>query len=120
MEKNHFFVRYSRQNFEYDAGHGMRKTYEAPEEFVPLSEADFGYFLSFRGYIRDEQGSVTGCLFKGYSEPTVHEVYPGKVYSILSSNTAVDDDGCPEEVSIWHYVEVIPCEELPSGIPGQA
>ena len=77
----------------------------------PLSEADFGDFLSFRGYIRNDQDVVTGCLFKGYGEPTIHEVYPGKVYSILSSTTAVDDDGCPEEVSIWHYVEIISCSE---------
>ncbi|MBR2041251.1 MAG: hypothetical protein IJ945_02650 [Oscillospiraceae bacterium] len=111
MEKNYFYVRYSRQNFEYYAGHGMQKTYEAPETFVPLSEADFGVFLYFNGYIRNEQGAVTGCLFKGYGEPTIHEVYPGKVYSILSSTTTVDDDGCPEEVSIWHYVEIIPCSE---------
>ena len=111
MEKNRFYVRYSRENFEYYAGHGMQKAYEHPESFVPLSEADFGSFLSFNGYIRDEQGAVTGCLFKGYGEPQIHEVYPGKVYSILSSTTTVDDDGCPEEVSIWHYVEILPCQE---------
>ncbi len=108
MEKNYFYVRFSRQNFEYYAGHGMRKTYEVPEAFVPLSEADFGYFLYFRGYIFDDQGAVTGCLFQG---DEIHEVYPGKVYSILASTTAVDDDGCPEDVSIWHYVEIIPCSE---------
>jgi len=111
MEKNHFYIRYSRQNFEYYAGHGMRKTYEVPENFVPLWEADFGDFLSFCGYIRDEQGVVTGCLFKGYGMPEIHEIYPGKVYSILASTTTVDDDGCPEDVSIWHYIEVIPCSE---------
>ena len=111
MEKEYFYVRHSRENFEYYAGHGMRKTYEAPEHFTPLSKADFGYFLGFNGYIRNEQGDVTGCLFKGEGEPQIHEVYPGKVYSILSSTTAVDDDGCPEDVSIWHYVEIIPHSE---------
>ena len=111
MEKESFFVRYSRENFEYYAGHGMRSTYKVPESFVPLSKADFGSFLYFRGYIRNEQGVVTGCLFKGYGEPKIHEVYPGKVYSILSSTTAVDDDGYPEDVSIWHYVEILPYSE---------
>ena len=111
MKKEYFFVRYSRENFEYYAGHGMQKTYGAPEQYVALSKADFDSFLSFRGYICDEQGAVTGCLFKGYGEPKVHEVYPGKTYSILSSTTAVDDDGCPEEVSIWHYVEILPYSE---------
>ena len=46
MDKIYFYVRYSRQNFEYYAGHGMCKTSEVPETFVPLSEADFGHFLS--------------------------------------------------------------------------
>ena len=111
MKENYFYVRFSRENFEYYAGHGMRSTYKAPENFVPLSEADFGYFLSFCGYIRDEQGTVTGCLFQGAGEPKIHEVYPGKTYSILSSTTAVDDDGYPEDVSIWHYVEILPYSE---------
>ena len=108
MEKEHFYVRYNRENFEYYAGHGMRKTYKAPEEFTPLSQTNFGSFLYFRGYISDAQGNVIGCRFKG---DEVHEVYPGKIYSILSSTTAVDDDGCPEDVSIWHYIQLIPYSE---------
>ena len=108
MQKEYFCVRFHRENFEYYAGHGMRKDYESPEEFVPLSKADFGYFLSFRGYILDDQGNVIGCRFEGDS---VEEVYPGKVYSILSSTTCVDDDGCPEEVSIWHYIQLLPYTE---------
>ena len=58
MEKEHFYVRYNRENFEYYAGHGMRKTYKAPEEFTPLSQTNFGSFLYFRGYISDAQGNV--------------------------------------------------------------
>lgn len=107
MQKEYFFVRYHRENFEYYAGHGMRKDYESPDEFVPLSKADLG-FVYFRGYIYDDQGTPIGGLFKG---DELHEVYPGKVYSILYSTTCVDDDGCPEEVSIWHYIQLIPCSE---------
>jgi len=51
---------------------------------------------------------VIGCRFEG---DEVREVYPGKIYSILSSTTAVDDDGCPEDVSIWHYIQLIPYSE---------
>ena len=111
MEKEYFYVRYSREHYEYYAGHGMRATYEVPEEFVPLSEADFGSCLSFCGYIRDEQGTAIGCLFEGEGVSEIHEVYPGKTYSILASITAVDDDGNPEELSIWHDVEILPCSE---------
>ena len=56
MQKEYFFVRYHRENFEYYAGHGMRKDYESPDEFVPLSKADLG-FVYFRGYIYDDQGT---------------------------------------------------------------
>ncbi len=108
MEKEYFYVRHSRENFEYYAGHGLRKEYESPEEFTPLSQARFGGFLYFLGYILDEQGNAIGCRFKG---DAIHEVYPGEIYSILSSTTAVDDDGCPEDVSIWHYIQLIPYSE---------
>ena len=44
MEKEYFYVPYSRENFEYYAGHGMRKSYALPEEFTPLSQDDFGFY----------------------------------------------------------------------------
>ena len=71
------------------------------------SKASFGSFLSFIGHITDDQGNVIGCRFEG---DAVQKVYPDNVYSILSA-TCVDDDGCPEEVSIWHYIQLIPCSE---------
>ena len=45
MQREYFNVRFHRENFEYYAGHSMRKDYESPEEFLPLSKADFGFFF---------------------------------------------------------------------------
>lgn len=36
------------------------------------------------------------------------EYYSGKVYSISVWTTAVDDDGCPEDICIDFYVELVP------------
>ena len=111
MEQEYFYVRYSNRTFEHYSGIGYRDTGGKPENFVPLNQADFGLFLTFRDYIRDETGKVIGCRFKDCEDGTIHEVFPGKVHSISVWTSCVDDDGCPEDVCIHYYVELVPCEE---------
>lgn len=109
MQRSHFLVRSSNRTFEHYSGIGYRDTGGRPEKFVPLNEADLGMHLSAAGYIHDDDGNVIGCRFKDCEDGTIHEIFPGKVYVINVWTTAVDDDGCPEDVCIHYYVELIPC-----------
>ena len=76
---------------------------------VRISSRTFEYYSGI-GY-RDESGKPIGCNFENAEDGKLHEVYPGKVYSIPVWVSTVDDDGCPEDVCISHYVQLLPCAE---------
>lgn len=108
MKEHYFLVRFSNRTFEYYSGIGYRDAGGRPEQFIPLEDAEFGLHLTTAGYIRDDGGNVIGCRFKNCEDGSIHEVFPGKVHSISVWTTAVDDDGCPEDICIEYYVELIP------------
>lgn len=111
MQQEYFAIRFSSRTFEHYSGMGYQDTGGSPEQFVPLSKASFGFFLSTAGYIHDNQGNVIGCRFKNCEDGTIIEAFPGKVYSISVWTTAVDDDGCPEDICIHYYLELILYDE---------
>ena len=111
MAKSRFYLRYSSQTFEYYSGHGYRPEGGAPEEIIPLGEL-WSLHIAVEGSIFDESGQEIGVRFKNKESGEVQEVFPGKVYDFPVWTTAVDDDGCPEDICIDFYLEIIPAELL--------
>ena len=111
MQKSYFGVRFSNRTFERFSGLGYIDAGGTPEQYEPLNNVDFGLYLCFAGYIRDDADNVTGCYIKDRESGTIHEIFPGKVYNISVWTTTVDDDGCPEDICISYYVELVPCSE---------
>ena len=114
MEDTYFMVRISSRTFEYYSGIGYRDEGGAPEEFAPVGKTRGHWRIYFHSYILDESGKPIGCKFENAEDGSLHDVYPGKVYSIPVWVTAVDDDGCPEDVCIDHYVQLLPWANSPA------
>lgn len=106
MANSPFFLRISSQTFEHYSGIGYQVEGSMPEQFIPLN-ALWCLHLSTDGPIRDDTGKIIGYRFRN-SDKELFDVYPGKVYQINSWTTAVDDDGCPEDICIEYYVEIVP------------
>ena len=110
MAKDNFYLRVSNRTFEYFSGHGYVDGGGCPEEFMPLGNF-WSLHLGVSDTIRNEAGEAIGVRFKDRESGEEYDVYPGKVYNISVWTTAVDDDGCPEDICIDFYVEIIPCKE---------
>ncbi len=111
MVKSSFYLRVSNRTFEHYSGHGYRDAGGTPEKFIPLNEF-WSLHLSAVDSIYNEDGQEIGIRFKNRESGELYDVFPGKVYSISVWTTAVDDDGCPEDVCIHFYVEIIPPETV--------
>lgn len=108
MAKENFYLRVSSRTFEYYAGHGYRDEGGAPVEMIPLNEF-WSLHLSVKETIRNEAGEDIGVRFRDQESGELYDVFPGKVYNIDVWTTAIDDDGCPEDICISFYVELVPC-----------
>jgi len=106
MAGTEFFLRISNRTFEHFSGHGYVDAGGSPERIIPLNDL-WDLHLSVHERIYDAAGQQIGVRFKD-SDGGLHDVYPGKVYGIDSWTTAVDDDGCPEDICISYYVELLP------------
>ena len=112
MEKPVFAVRFSSDTFEHYSGMGYRVTGGSPVECQAITKADFGLHLCTAGPVEDESGKVIGWRFKDCESKEYHDVFPGEVHHISVWTTAVDDDGCPEDICIHYYIELIPYDEV--------
>jgi len=111
MAQPNFYLRVSNRTFEYYSGHGYVDNGGSPERLIPL-EKFWSLHLSVAGNICDENGQIIGVRFKDKEDGKLYDVYPGKVYNIDVWTTAVDDDGCPEDICISFYVEIVPAEAV--------
>ena len=115
MANSRFYLRYSSQTFEYYSGHGYRATGGAPEEIIPLGKL-WSLHITVEDRILDESGQEIGLRFKNKEDGSLQDVFPGKVYDFPVWTTAVDDDGCPEDICIHFYLEIIPEELVPADL----
>lgn len=111
MAQPAFYLRVSSRTFEYYSGHGYVDSGGAPVRLMPL-EKFWSLHLSVAGDIYDEDGKIIGVRFRDKESGQLHDVFPGKVYSISVWTTAVDDDGCPEDICIHFYVEIVRSEDV--------
>lgn len=107
MAKSSFYLRVSSDTFEHYSGIGYQKAGGCPERFIPI-ENFWSLHLSVVGDIFDADGNLIGCKFRNNETKQVQDVFPGKVYNFSVWTTAVDDDGCPEDICIDFYVEILP------------
>jgi hypothetical protein len=110
MAESRFLLRVSNRTFEHFSGHGYVDAGGSPEKAIPLNDF-WSLHLSVAEYIYDENGQIIGVRFRDRESGKLHDVFPGKVYNIDVWTTAVDDDGCPEDICISFYLELIPHSE---------
>lgn len=113
MAQDRFYLRVSNRTFEHFSGHGYVDSGGSPERIIPLHRF-WSLHLSIVDDICDENGQQIGIRFRDNEDGSLHDVFPGKVYDFSVWTTAVDDDGCPEDICIHFYVEIIPCEDVPA------
>jgi len=111
MARSRFYLRSSSQTFAYFSGHGYQPEGGAPEQIIPVDEL-WSLHITVAGSIFDESGQEIGVRFKNKENGRTEDVFPGKVYDFPVWTTAVDDDGCPEDICIHFYLEIIPPELL--------
>ena len=111
MVQPDFYLRISNRTFEHFSGHGYVDAGGAPERMIPVDDL-WSLHLSVVNRIYDENGQAIGVRFRDKEEGTLHDVFPGKVHSISVWTTAVDDDGCPEDICIHFYLEIIRAEDV--------
>ena len=111
MAQADFYLRCSNRTFEHFSGHGYVDAGGSPERVIPLNRL-WSLHIGVAGDILDEKGQVVGVRFKNKENGSLHDVYPGKVYNIPVWTTAVDDDGCPEDICIDFYLELIPAAQV--------
>jgi len=117
MKQPDFYLRISNRTFEHFSGHGYVDSGGTPEQLIPLNKF-WSLHLSVADDIVDENGRIIGVRFKDREDGTLYDVFPGKVYNINVWTSAVDDDGCPEDICIDFYLEIIPGEEIaPEQLP---
>ena len=76
-------------------------------------------YVDFEEYLYDENGEINGVRFRCDEGENYYnkrhfislDAYPGKKVSFFSSTTGVDDDGCPEDNSIYVQFAIFPHEE---------
>ncbi|MBE6917646.1 MAG: hypothetical protein E7470_07100 [Ruminococcaceae bacterium] len=115
MAQSRFYLRISNRTFEHFGGHGYVDAGGAPEEIIPLRKL-WSLHLSVEDSIFNENGEEIGVRFKNRESGELHDVFPGEVCNINVWTTAVDDDGCPEDICISFYLEIIPAELVPEEI----
>ena len=115
MAESKFYLRVSNRTFEYYSGHGYQDAGGAPENLIPLHKF-WSLHLSVADSVYNEDGQEIGIRFKNRETGELHDVFPGKVYNIDVWTTAVDDDGCPEDICSSFYVEIVPIESIPAGV----
>ena len=111
MARSRFFLRISNRTFEHFSGHGYVDAGGSREQIIPLDDL-WSLHLTVSDSILDENGNEIGIRFKNKEDGRLHDVYPGKVYNIPVWTTAVDDDGCPEDICIDFFVELLPPEAV--------
>ena len=111
MAKSRFYLRISNRTFEHYSGHGYVDAGGSPERIIPLDDL-WSLHITVNDIIRDERGNEIGVRFKNKENGQLHDVYPGQVRNIPVWTTAVDDDGCPEDICIDFYVEILPAEAV--------
>jgi len=107
MARSPFLLRVSNRTFEYYSGIGYQDEGGSAPRCIPVEDF-WSLHLSVAGAILDEDGVIIGHKFRDKEDGRIYDVYPGKVYSISVWTTAVDDDGCPEDICIDFYVELVP------------
>ena len=111
MAQPDFYLRVSNRTFEHYSGHGYVDGGGSPERVIPLNQF-WSLHLSAAENIVDGNGQITGVRFKDRESGKMYNVFPGKVYNIDVWTTAVDDDGCPEDICISFYLEIIRSEDI--------
>lgn len=111
MAKSRFYLRISNRTFEHYSGHGYVDAGGSPERIIPVEEL-WSLHLTIHDRIRDENGTEIGVRFQNKENGQLHDVFPGRVYNIPVWTTAVDDDGCPEDICIDFFVELLPPEAV--------
>ena len=119
MAQSNFYLRISNRTFEHYSGHGYVDAGGSPERIIPLGDL-WSLHIGVADMICDENGKEIGVRFKNKENGELTDVFPGKVYNIGVWTTAVDDDGCPEDICIDFYLEIIPKEDLPGTVTGEA
>ena len=108
-----FYLRISNRTFEHYSGYGYIDNGGIPEQLMPLEQLS-SLYLSVADDLYDEKGQIIGVRIKDSEDGTLYDVLPGKVYNIRVWTTTVDDDGCPEDICICYYLEIIPAENIAS------
>jgi len=113
MEKK-FIIRVSHETFEPTKKNGrvFEKTADG-SKFYPLPGM-FHLYMSFSDYII-EDGEAVGVILKcnlgsGYSFDYGYELIEmrvGDMKNFSYSGTCIDDEGDPEEFSIYYYLELL-------------
>ena len=111
MAEQKFYLRYSNRTFEHYSGHGYVDSGGTPARLIPLEKL-WSLHISAVDDIYDENGQVIGIRFRNCEDGSLHDVFPGKVYNLPVWTTAVDDDGCPEDICIDFYLELIRSEDV--------
>ena len=107
-------IRKANDTFEPYSGIGYIKTGGSDVIYTVKSEdQSLDLYLDIVGYLRDDDGNIVGCQVLNRKENTITHLVPGKVEKIDVWTTVVDDDGCPEEICISYFLELIPYEQAP-------
>ena len=112
MAKSGFYLRVSNRTFEHFSGHGYVDSGGTSAQVIPLGDF-WSLHLCVDDTLYDDAGRVAGIRFRDKEDGSLYDVFPGEVYSISVWTTGVDDDGCPEDICIHFYLELIPPEAVP-------
>ena len=118
MAQSNFYLRVSNRTFEHFSGHGYVDGGGSPEQLIPLG-AFWSLHLGVEDMIRDEDGKEIGVRFRNKESGELRDIFPGEVYDISVWTTAVDDDGCPEDICIDFYLELVRGEDIPAAAKDQ-